>query len=591
MSRFRVGALLLLVVVSLAFPVTAQQRPQADGFSGTDLIVPAAGQVQGADGSMFTTSIWVTNPTASTVTFEMQFLQSGRSNTNPARSSDSIAAGQTKVYDNAVQSVFGQNGLLGAVRIVASQELLVSAHIFTRAPNAPATDAQGQIFSAIPASFGIGQGETSLLQGVNQGGDYRYNVVLVESSGSPASVTLRVRDASGTVVSTSTYDLGGYEQRLIGLGSLVPATIVHGSVDATFSGGSGRVVLAGSLISNIAGVAGTGYEMAFRFGTIRSIIAGPGLTGGGANGDITLGIANGGVMSSMLAAGAITRDKIPAGQVVTSLNGATDDVTLVPGPNVTITPHENKLQIASSGATGPVGPTGATGLTGPAGPTGATGLTGPTGPTGLTGPAGPTGATGLTGPTGATGLTGPTGATGLTGPAGATGATGLTGPTGATGLTGPTGATGLTGPVGATGATGLIGPVGATGATGLTGPVGATGATGLTGPAGPTGATGLTGPSGPIGLTGPAGATGATGLTGPAGPVGATGPIGLTGAAGPAGPSGPIGLTGPAGPTGATGLTGPAGPIGATGPIGLTGAAGPAGPVGATGPIGLTGAA
>src|SRR3954453_453334 len=577
MSRFRVGALLLLVVVSLAFPLTAQQRPQTDGFTGTDLIVPAAGQVQGADGSVFTTSIWVTNPTASTVTFEMQFLQSGRSNTNPARSSDSIAAGQTKVYDDTVQSVFGQNGLLGAVRIVASQELLVSAHIFTRAANATATDAQGQIFSAIPASFGIGQGETSLLQGVNQGGDYRYNVVLVESSGSPASVTLRVRDATGTVVSTSTYDLGGYEQRLIGLGSLVPATIVHGSVDATFSGGSGRVVLAGSLISNIAGVAGTGYEMAFRFGTIRSIIAGPGLTGGGANGDITLGIANGGVTSAMLAAGAITRDKIPAGQVVTSLNGATDDVTLVPGPNVTITRNANNLQIASSGATGPVGPTGPTGLTGPAGPTGATGLTGPTGPTGLTGPAGPTGATGLTGPTGATGLTGPTGPTGLTGPAGATGATGLTGttgakglrgaagatgltgPTGATGLTGPTGATGLTGPVGATGATGLIGPVGATGATGLTGPVGATGATGLTGPAGPTGATGLTGPSGPIGLTGPAGATGATGLTGPAGPVGATGPIGLTGAAGPAGPSGPIGLTGPAGAAGAPGPRGAGG--------------------------------
>src|SRR3954451_6352754 len=234
MFRSRVGALLLLVVASLAFPLTAQQRTHADGFTGTDLIVPAAGQVQGADGSVFTTSIWVTNPTASTVTFEMQFLQSGRSNTNPARSSDSIAAGQTKVYDNAVQSVFGQNGVLGAVRIVASQELLVSAHIFTRAANAAATDAQGQIFSAIPSSFGIGAGETSLLQGVNQGGDYRYNVFLVESAGNPASGARRVRDASGAVVFTGTYELAAFEQRLVGLGTIVPTTIVHGSVEAIF---------------------------------------------------------------------------------------------------------------------------------------------------------------------------------------------------------------------------------------------------------------------------------------------------------------------------------------------------------------------
>src|SRR3954467_1239380 len=467
MFRTRVGALLLLVVASLAFPLTAQQRPQTDGFTGTDLIVPAAGQVQGADGSVFTTSIWVTNPTASTVTFEMQFLQSGRSNTNPARSSDSITAGQTKVYDNAVQSVFGQNGVLGAVRIVASQELLVSAHIFTRPPNATATDAQGQIFSAIPASFGIGQGETSLLQGVNQGGDYRYNVVLVESSGSQASVTLRVRDASGTVVSTSTYDLGAYEQRLIGLGSLVPATIVHGSVEASQAGGTGHIVLAGSLVAATTNDS-TGFEMAFRFGAIRSIVAGPGLTGGGTNGDITLRIAEGGVSNAMLAPNAVTRDKIAPGQVVKSLNGATDDVTLVAGSNVTITRNDSSVLIASSGATGATGPTGPTGAVGPVGATGATGAQGLTGGTGATGLTGATGPIGLTGATGAVGPAGATGATGLTGAVGATGAIGATGPVGPTGVAGPAGPTGLTGAVGATGPIGLTGPAGATGPIGLT---------------------------------------------------------------------------------------------------------------------------
>ncbi|HJQ40987.1 MAG TPA: hypothetical protein VKB93_27940, partial [Thermoanaerobaculia bacterium] len=480
---------------------------QPNAFTGTDLIVPAAGRVQGAT-STFTTAVWVTNPTNATVSYELQFLQTGRSNPNPATASDTIGPGQTKVYENAAQQLFGVTGVLGAIRIVSSDELLVSARVFSAADSTNTNEARGQIFSAIPAAFGIGPGETSMLQGVNQGGDYRYNIVLVESTGQPASVVLRIRDASGTVVSTTTHNLEAFEQRLIGVGSLTPGTIVHGSVDASHNGGSGHVVLAGSLVSSTTSDS-TGFEMAFRFGTIRSIIAGPGLVGGGTQGDITLRIGDGAVTNAMIAAGAITRDKIAAGQVVKSLNGATDEVLLLPGPNVTITRNDNNLTIGASGATGPVGPAGPTGATGL---TGATGAVGPVGPTGAVGPAGPSGATGLTG---ATGAVGPAGATGAVGPAGATGLAGPAGPTGAVGPAGATGATGLTGPVGPTG---VVGPVGPTGLTGPAGPVGATGATGLTGPAG---------------IAGPAGATGATGLTGPAGPSGAAGPAGPSGVAGP----------------------------------------------------------
>ena len=211
----RIAVAILLVLLSLS---TAAQS--TEGFTGTDLIVPAAGRVQGADGSVFTTSVWVTNPNDVPVTFELRFLQTGQPNPNPATASDTIGPGETKVYENAAQGLFGLTGVLGAIRIVSSDELLISARVFSLAPNATPNEARGLIYSAIPASFGIGSGETSLLQGVNQGGEYRYNVFLVESSGQPASVTLRIRDASGTVVSTTTQSLGAYEQRLIGVGDL-----------------------------------------------------------------------------------------------------------------------------------------------------------------------------------------------------------------------------------------------------------------------------------------------------------------------------------------------------------------------------------
>jgi YVTN family beta-propeller protein len=63
-------------------------------------------------------------------------------------------------------------------------------------------------------------------------------------------------------------------------------------------------------------------------------------------------IANGAVGTGQLGVNAVTSDKIASGQVVKTLNGLTDNVNLVAGNNVTITPSGNSLTIsATSGNT------------------------------------------------------------------------------------------------------------------------------------------------------------------------------------------------------------------------------------------------
>jgi hypothetical protein len=59
-------------------------------------------------------------------------------------------------------------------------------------------------------------------------------------------------------------------------------------------------------------------------------------------------VGAGSINTQQLADGAVTAAKIASGQVVKSLNGLTDHVTLVPGPNIAITPSGNMLVIGST---------------------------------------------------------------------------------------------------------------------------------------------------------------------------------------------------------------------------------------------------
>lgn len=59
-------------------------------------------------------------------------------------------------------------------------------------------------------------------------------------------------------------------------------------------------------------------------------------------------VAPGGIGVAQIAAGAVTGDKIAGAQVVKSVNGLRDAVSLVPGSNISITPEGNGLKISAS---------------------------------------------------------------------------------------------------------------------------------------------------------------------------------------------------------------------------------------------------
>ncbi len=391
LARF-VGA--LASVLCLAAPSFA-------GFAGTEEFLAAVGNPEGAGGTQFFTTVWITDVSSSPVTFTFDFLRTGQANNvNPTSFEDTLQPGQTKMYEDVAGTKLGLTNANGAARITANGELFVSERIYNQPSGTELSATAGQFFSGIPKSFSIGLGESASLQGVyvGSGKDFRYNYVLLETSGANCSVHVRLLDDAGTQLGATDFPLLPYEHMLLSANSLAPsASSENARLVATVTSGAGTAIIAGSQVGNSSPQDQSGFEMSFPDEILAGGGAGVtslnGLTGaltiahganttvsvagntitidavsgsgtgltavahdnslaGSGTASLPLGIAPGGVGNAQLAPGAVTAAKIAAGQVVTSVNGVHDAVTLAAGSNVTITPSGNTFTIAATGGGG-----------------------------------------------------------------------------------------------------------------------------------------------------------------------------------------------------------------------------------------------
>src|SRR5690349_23791628 len=104
------------VFAAAALFVTA---PLFGGFASTETFLPAVGRIPGKSGAQFYTTIWATNLTGATVHFTFDFLAQNQANTSPASFAETLAPGQTKVYENVVETRLGLNNALGAARVTS----------------------------------------------------------------------------------------------------------------------------------------------------------------------------------------------------------------------------------------------------------------------------------------------------------------------------------------------------------------------------------------------------------------------------------------------------------------------------------------
>src|SRR5437764_8722733 len=248
--------------IALPLLLLAAAHPLLAAYADRDLVIPVVGRAAGGAGRLFLTALWITNTDDHPATLTLSFLGSGHSNPTPKQTSISLAPGETRVFDPLGPPILAGVDSIGALRIESNAEVVASARIYGYLPAAGPNSAVSMALTGIPTRLGIGNGQSTLLQG-DGSRDAQYKLYVVETAGAALSVAVSVEDLHGQTLGEKRLFLDRFEHVATDTRQMFPSVnLEHAVIRVRGVNGNGRVIAAGTQI-----VPGSqdacAYEMSF----------------------------------------------------------------------------------------------------------------------------------------------------------------------------------------------------------------------------------------------------------------------------------------------------------------------------------------
>ena len=244
------------VVTVVGVFAAAAAGPALAGFAGSDVFLPMAGRQAGVHPSNWYTTVWVHNPGGEAATARIYFLERGTANPSPPWVDVAVGPGGTEKLDNIVEAYFHEQAF-GALRVTcATQRLVVTSRVYSKAVGEGEGDSVGQDFAGVPASFAIGLGERSQILGAYQtqpaaDSEYRFNFGAVETTGHSATVRVRALDGNGAEQGVTSFQVREWSQRQVAFKDHFPGVSTENArLEVEVISGTGKVIAYGSQIAN-----------------------------------------------------------------------------------------------------------------------------------------------------------------------------------------------------------------------------------------------------------------------------------------------------------------------------------------------------
>jgi hypothetical protein len=221
-----------LILLAAGIMAITSAATALDG--GTDLLVPAA-----ARAGAWVTDLYVFNPGSETASLSISWLVRGQANTETTTADYTLAPGAQLVSEDIILEVFGLANAGGALRVQSDQEVAVTSRIYNLRDGV----SFGQGFEGIPRSRALAAGGSADILGLSNNDHFRTNMIVIDTSGTGATVALSLRDSDGVEIASRVFQLQAFEPLLYPITELDGVTTFdHGTLHAEVSYGAAIVV-------------------------------------------------------------------------------------------------------------------------------------------------------------------------------------------------------------------------------------------------------------------------------------------------------------------------------------------------------------